>query len=64
MLKKMKSFMLNESGQGLVEYVLIIALVAIAVIILLNALGSEVGDTLQEIIDALRGRDQIEDQTN
>ena len=54
MLKRIKGFMFDESGQGLVEYVLIIALIAIATIALLNSLGGRVGEQIQAIIDELK----------
>ena len=40
----MKNFFKDESGQGMVEYGLIIALIAIAVITALTALGPKIGD--------------------
>lgn len=38
----MKKFFMDESGQGMVEYGLIIALVSIAAIVALKALGPKV----------------------
>lgn len=40
----MKNFFKNESGQGMVEYGLIIALIAIAVITALRALAPAISD--------------------
>lgn len=45
----------DEEGQGLVEYALIILLVAIAVIGLLTALGTNVGNTFSTISSSLSG---------
>lgn len=45
----------DESGQGMVEYGLIIALVAVAVIVVLGSLGTEIGTFFQKAIDGLRG---------
>ena len=42
-----------QKGQGLVEYALILVLVAIVVIVILEALGTNVGNVLQQIADAL-----------
>jgi pilus assembly protein Flp/PilA len=46
-------FLPREEGQGLVEYALILVLVAIAVIALLTLLGSTVSDVFSSITDAL-----------
>ena len=46
-------FLPREEGQGLVEYALILVLVAIAVIALLTLLGGTVGDVFSSIADAL-----------
>ena len=45
---------LREEGQGLVEYALIIVLVAIVVIAALTALGGQVQGVFQSITDALQ----------
>lgn len=39
----LKKFFKDESGQGMVEYGLIIALVAVAVIVAISALGTNIG---------------------
>ena len=39
----------EEEGQGLVEYGLIISLVAVAVVVLLTALGVKIGSVFQSI---------------
>ena len=43
----------REEGQALVEYALILALVSIAAIVALEALGTNVTARLQEIADEL-----------
>ncbi|MCM8710242.1 Flp family type IVb pilin [Clostridium sp. SYSU_GA19001] len=43
----------NKKGQGMVEYALIIGLVAIVVIAVLVLLGPAISAKFQEIIDAL-----------
>jgi len=45
----------RERGQGLVEYALILVLVAIVVIAILAALGPSVGQVYEEIACALYG---------
>ena len=42
-------FLPREEGQGLVEYALILVLVAVAVIGLLTVLGTSVGDIFSDI---------------
>jgi pilus assembly protein Flp/PilA len=46
-------FLPKEEGQGLVEYALILVLVAIVVIAILMVLGPAVGDVFSQIIDNL-----------
>ena len=43
----------KEKGQGLVEYALILVLVAIVVIAVLMLLGPMIGDTFSTISDSL-----------
>jgi len=44
----------NEEGQGLVEYALIIALIAIVVIVALTLLGHRVSNAYTNIAGAIR----------
>ncbi len=48
-------FLPREDGQGLVEYALILVLVAIVVIGMLTLLGGRVGEIFDEIRTALGG---------
>lgn len=43
----------QESGQGLIEYALILVLVAIVVIVVLALLGPAIGDVFSNIITAI-----------
>ena len=43
----------KEKGQGLVEYALIIVLIAIVVIVVLGLLGEQISTVFQNITDAL-----------
>jgi len=43
----------KEEGQGLVEYALILVLIAIVVIVVLGLLGTAVSNIFQTITDAL-----------
>ncbi|MGE5553690.1 MAG: Flp family type IVb pilin [Betaproteobacteria bacterium] len=49
----LKRLFQGEEGQGMVEYGLIIALVAIVVIIFLQAMGGRLGTTFQNITNQL-----------
>lgn len=49
-----KWFMEEESGQGMVEYGLIIVLIAIAVITALTGVGTALTDKFNEIATALK----------
>ena len=46
-------FLPREEGQGLVEYALILVLVAIAVIALLTLLGETISDVFDSVVNAL-----------
>jgi pilus assembly protein Flp/PilA len=46
---------LKKKGQGLVEYALILVLIAIVVILILTFLGSQVNNTFSKIGSGLRG---------
>jgi pilus assembly protein Flp/PilA len=58
MLQIFKGYVLaklkDEKGQGMVEYGLIIGLVAIAVIVVLGLLGGGLTTKFQAIVDALK----------
>lgn len=47
----------EESGQGMVEYALIIALIAVALITILTSLNGGIEATFQDIIDKLSPAD-------
>jgi pilus assembly protein Flp/PilA len=48
-------FLTREDGQGLVEYALILVLVAIVVIAILAILGPQIGNVFSEVTAALTG---------
>jgi pilus assembly protein Flp/PilA len=48
-------FLPREDGQGLVEYALILVLVALVVIVILTLLGPQIGQVFSDIVDALAG---------
>jgi len=49
MLKKLKAFFVEEKGQGMAEYGLILALIAVVVIVGLTALGGQINSMLNFI---------------
>ena len=51
----MRAAFKREEGQALVEYALILALVSIVSVAALTALGTGVGDALQNIADEIAG---------
>lgn len=54
MFNMIESLIKNEEGQGLVEYALILVLIAIAVIVALTALGGKVNETFENIKTELK----------
>lgn len=48
-------YMPREEGQGLVEYALILVLIAIVVIVILTILGSQVSTIFSTISNAMAG---------
>lgn len=50
----MYDLLLDESGQSTVEYVLILAAIALALIAAVGAFGSAVGNLYDEIVDAIQ----------
>ncbi len=52
---KVKEALNNKKGQGMVEYVLIIAFIAVVVIIALTPLGTAISAKFTEIVTALTG---------
>ena len=53
-LPMLRSFFAKEDGQGLVEYALILALIAIVVIGVLTLLGRNVNNKISQIGSALK----------
>ncbi len=53
MLRRIRRLLQKEEGQGLVEYSLIAALVAVAVVAALTLLGGGIQNTLNTVVAAL-----------
>jgi pilus assembly protein Flp/PilA len=46
---------INEKGQGLIEYALILVLIAVVVIVVLKLLGPQIGGIFSSISSSLSG---------
>lgn len=46
----------NEKGQGLIEYAIILALVAVIVIAVMRLMGPKVGNTYSQISNSMPGQ--------
>lgn len=54
MIEMLRGFWDDESGQGLVEYALILFLVALAVILALRLLGRKTANVINNVADSLQ----------
>lgn len=50
----LKKFLKDESGQGMVEYALIIALIAVAVIVAITTLSDSIGGKFNQVSNNLK----------
>ncbi|MEC5422967.1 Flp family type IVb pilin [Virgibacillus sp. C22-A2] len=55
MLNKIKGLFIEEKGQGMTEYGLILGLIAVVVIVALTALGGEVNTIFEDIVNKFKG---------
>ena len=55
MLEKLKQLVIEEQGQGMVEYGLILALIAIVVIVALTDIGENIKDVFEDLGGKLNG---------
>lgn len=55
MLELMKGLFIEEEGQGMTEYGLILGLIAIAAVAALGFLSDDIGATFRDIADKLPG---------
>jgi len=54
MLAKFKTFAVNESGATAIEYALIASLIAVALVTILNTLGTRLSQEFSEVSSALK----------
>jgi pilus assembly protein Flp/PilA len=52
-MKQIINFLRDEEGATMVEYGLMVALIAVVSILVVTALGTGVRDNFQEVVDAL-----------
>ena len=52
----LRNFFAYEEGQGLVEYALILVLIAIAAIAIMGVLGDEISETFSDVNSTLNAR--------
>ena len=57
MLSSLKQFLRDEEGASAVEYGLIVGLIAVALVLVLGALGGDsgLGGLFQSVVDAITG---------
>lgn len=55
MMEKMKNLVVEEEGQGMVEYGLIIGLISVVAIVALGTMGTEIGRYFDFIVDKMAG---------
>jgi len=55
LLNRLVTWLRRDEGQTLVEYALIVGLVSIAAIVIMIAMGGEIGNVFDKITDVLGG---------
>ncbi|MBM7572613.1 Flp family type IVb pilin [Aquibacillus albus] len=54
MLNKFKALLLEEEGQGMTEYALVLGVIAIGVVAILITLGEEITAKFQDVVDMIK----------
>ena len=60
--RRLRSFLRDESGQGMTEYIIIVALIAVAAIGVVTLFGNNIAGLFGLSADALTGQDNLETQ--
>jgi pilus assembly protein Flp/PilA len=55
MLKKMKSLFVEEEGQGMTEYALVLGVIAVAVVTILATLRGQIVNMFTNVVSAITG---------
>ncbi len=62
-MKAMRKLMKNQAGQGMTEYIIIVALIAIAAIGVITLFGDNIRKLFGMSADALAGNDNVANRT-
>lgn len=54
MIDHIEGVLTDQRGQGLIEYILIVALIAVGSILVLKLLGPVIANKFQDVLDALK----------
>ncbi|QOR67502.1 Flp family type IVb pilin [Cytobacillus suaedae] len=57
MMNKLKGLVVEEQGQGMTEYGLVLGVIAVGVVATLVALKDEIQDMFTAVLTSVRGRD-------
>jgi pilus assembly protein Flp/PilA len=63
-MKNMRKMMKNQSGQGMTEYIIIVALIAIAAIGVVTIFGDNIRKMFGASVDALAGNATVNTNAN
>ncbi len=63
MQSKSMQRMNSKSGQGMTEYIIIIAVIAIASIVVFGLFGTQIKETVSRLASSLRGEEQAAEDT-
>ncbi len=61
MIQRLKELWKDDSGISAVEYALMAAGIALAIVTVVSTLGETINDKFQEIVDGLNGEDTTEE---
>jgi len=54
-MRELRRFLSDESGPELVEWAIVTVILVLATVLILGAIGNQLGDMYQKILDLLRG---------